>query len=237
MKAMRRGESMASDVDTTIFSIQQQNLDGRHVRARSAIITLIPPTIPSSETLEAAGKLEGPEESLKQGLSDGRLHEFGGMEEVVLHFKQAAFQEGRNNLFSILLDWAAVRIKVGMWWEQPMREVREGGSRRMWFKPRGSGFRGAQPTCPSYMIGQPSALRQDRTMVEGHPWGCGRGVLSCERCQIFRLLHHNQRMQRQCRPAAILGFLEAPRGKAGAGYLGGFGAASCSVHPASWVPT
>ncbi len=55
---------------------------------------------------------------------DSRLMEFGGIEEVVLHFKRAPFHEARNNLFSILLDWAALKIKVllrlgiaiqGMW--------------------------------------------------------------------------------------------------------------------------
>lgn len=45
-------------------------------------------------------------------LQDSRLQDFGGVEEVVLHFKQATSREACRNLFSILLDWAVSKHQV-----------------------------------------------------------------------------------------------------------------------------
>ena len=45
-------------------------------------------------------------------LQESRLQDFGGVAEVVLHFRQSTCREATRNLFSVLLDWAASKIEV-----------------------------------------------------------------------------------------------------------------------------
>lgn len=45
-------------------------------------------------------------------LQESRLQDFGGVAEVVLHFRQASCREASRNLFSVLLDWASSKIEV-----------------------------------------------------------------------------------------------------------------------------
>lgn len=45
-------------------------------------------------------------------LRESCLRDFGGIAEVVLHFRQARCKEALRNLFSIMLDWAVSEIEV-----------------------------------------------------------------------------------------------------------------------------